>query len=335
MADSQAPLNFNPAELIRRVEDTEKRLQTKDAEIQVYKMLVSQMEEELAQAKKFKELHDKQSLDVDSMKSESEKTLTKAKSLLFEKAKIIKNQELQIEAFAQQIDSLKEVVRITKDLLQIRNLEIEQLETKISCIEAKTKAEQERYDLMRKKLETMIRHNGELKREYETQLCLFQALRERYNERELAKGVVEGLKQGINKIDSDNAVKTDPQSSATDDVNNDAKTTNNDLIEVKNQLDDTLSVLEKTLGLEQSKTQVPVDLKSNSNAPEADVVPEKTEQEPQKDEKTDSEEKTDNETKPEASSTLGSIISAIKSTVGLGSDDNRAEASNGEVVENK
>lgn len=90
-----------------------------------------------------------------------------------------------------------QVVRITKDLLEIRNLEIKQLENKISAIEGKMKCEHERYDLMHKKLEQMIRHNGELKREYETQLCLFSALRQRYSERELAKDVVDDLKEGI------------------------------------------------------------------------------------------------------------------------------------------
>lgn len=128
---------------------------------------------------------------MESLKSESEKTLTKAKSIIFERTKVIKNQELQIEAYNQQIESLKDVVRITKDLLEIRNLEVKQLEGKINCMEERMKAERERQDLMHKKLETMIRHNGELKREYETQLCLFTALRERYNERELARGVLD------------------------------------------------------------------------------------------------------------------------------------------------
>lgn len=128
---------------------------------------------------------------MESLKSESEKTLTKAKSIIFERTKVIKNQELQIEAYNQQIESLKDVVRITKDLLEIRNLEVKQLEGKINCMEERMKAEKERQDLLHKKLETMIRHNGELKREYETQLCLFSALRERYNERELARGVVD------------------------------------------------------------------------------------------------------------------------------------------------
>ncbi|XP_072400585.1 uncharacterized protein [Diabrotica undecimpunctata] len=208
MAEGQVS-NVNHEELLRKVDDLEKRLQTKDAEIQVYKMLMSQMEEEAAQAKKYKALHEKQTQDVDTLRTESEKTLTKAKSMIFEKTKIIKNQELQIEAFTQQIESLREVVRITKDLLEIRNMEVKQLEIKIESIEGKQKAEKERYDLMHKKLEMMIRHNAELKREYETQLCLFTALRERYNERELAKDVIDNLKTPpVLKIASQNETNT-------------------------------------------------------------------------------------------------------------------------------
>lgn len=152
---------------------------------------MAQLEEDLSKAQKLIDQSLKDAEEVDCLKSESEKTLTKAKSIIFERTKVIKNQELQIEAYNQQIESLKDVVRITKDLLEIRNLEIKQLEGKIDCMENRMKGEKERQDLLHKKLETMIRHNGELKREYETQLCLFSALRERYNERELARGVVE------------------------------------------------------------------------------------------------------------------------------------------------
>lgn len=120
--------------------------------------------------------------------------LTRAKELLFEKTKICKNQELQIEALNQQISSLKEVVNITKDLLDIRNLETKHLQEKLEGMESKIACEKERHELMNKKLERMIEMNGEVKREYETQLVLFKALREKYNERELARGVVDELR---------------------------------------------------------------------------------------------------------------------------------------------
>ncbi|XP_018568868.1 paramyosin [Anoplophora glabripennis] len=176
-----------------KLAEYEKKFQEKDKEIENYKKRVAQLEDELAKAQKLILQSVKESEEVDALKSESEKTLTKAKSIIFERTKVIKNQELQIEAYNQQIESLKDVIRITKDLLEIRNLEVKQLEGKINCMEERMKGEKERQDLLHKKLETMIRHNGELKREYETQLCLFSALRERYNERELARGVVDTM----------------------------------------------------------------------------------------------------------------------------------------------
>lgn len=140
----------------------------------------------------------KESEEIAVLKSKTENTLTRAKEMIFEKTKIVKNQELQIDALNQQIVSLKEVVSITKDLLEIRNLEVKQLEIKMQCMEDKIAAEKERQDLLHKKLEHMIRHNGELKREYETQLCLFSALRERYSERELARDVLNNATASAN-----------------------------------------------------------------------------------------------------------------------------------------
>ncbi|KAL1516442.1 hypothetical protein ABEB36_000360 [Hypothenemus hampei] len=178
-------------------EDLHKILKEKDEEITGLKVKLASMESVVEEAQKVKELKNKQSEEVLALKHQSEGILTKAKAMIFENTKVIKNQELQIEALGQQNESLKDVVNITKDLLEIRNLEVKQLENKINAMENKVKAEKERQDLLHKKLETMIRHNGELKREYETQLCLFNALRERYNEKELAQGVVDDLRNEV------------------------------------------------------------------------------------------------------------------------------------------
>lgn len=155
------------------------------------------MEMEVAEAQKLKTQKNKQTEEVQALKTQSEGILTKAKAMIFENTKVIKNQELQIEALGQQNESLRDVVNITKDLLEIRNLEVKQLEDKITTMENKVKAEKERQDLLHRKLETMIRHNGELKREYETQLCLFNALRDQYHEKRLAEGIVKDLRQEV------------------------------------------------------------------------------------------------------------------------------------------
>lgn len=178
-------------------QEFEKALKLKDIEIENLKQKLAVMELEVAQVQKLKAQKSKENEEVQALKIQSEGILTKAKSMIFENTKIIKNQELQLEALGQQNESLKDVVRITKDLLEIRNLEVKQLEGKINTMEEKVKAEKTRQDLLHQKLETMIRHNGELKREYEAQLCLFNALRERYRERELAQGVVGDLRVDV------------------------------------------------------------------------------------------------------------------------------------------
>lgn len=156
------------------------------------------MHEQIGEAKKQNQKNAVDSNAVDVIKRKSEEMLTRAKDVIFEKTKIVKNQELQIEALTQQISSLKEVVRITKDLLEIRNVEVKHLQEKIDGMEAKIHSEKDKHNLIQSKLEKMVQLNCELKREYETQLCLFSALRERYNERELARNVLTDLRNENN-----------------------------------------------------------------------------------------------------------------------------------------
>lgn len=206
--------------------------QMKDLEISSLKKRVSELESQLEEAKKLIQKHLLEVNEVDLLKMKSADTLTKAKSVIFENTKMIKNQELQIDALNQQVESLRDVVKITKELLEIRNLEVDQLEAKIHCMDEKYKAEKERQDLMHKRLEQMIRHNGELKREYETQLCLFKALRERYDERELAKGLVDNLKSEI-KIEKGN--KTDQNETVNNSVQQEQLEKPNDIDNLNDQ----------------------------------------------------------------------------------------------------
>lgn len=48
--------------------------------------------------------------------------------MIFDKTKMVKNQELQIEALTTQVQSLKDINVITKDLLEIRNSEVKAME---------------------------------------------------------------------------------------------------------------------------------------------------------------------------------------------------------------
>ena len=82
------------------------------------------------------ELKQKQFMNITSaefeeyrtIKNHSEEMLTKAKGLIFDQSKVCNNQELQIQALNQQIGALKEVLALTKSLLQIRDMEVTQLQ---------------------------------------------------------------------------------------------------------------------------------------------------------------------------------------------------------------
>ncbi|XP_023021802.1 uncharacterized protein [Leptinotarsa decemlineata] len=268
MAESQVVNSSD--ELLKKVADYEKLLQQKNQEIENYKKRIAAMETEVAQAQNMKVQRAKENEEVNALKVESEQTLTKAKSIIFERTKVIKNQELQIEAYSQQIESLKDVVRITKDLLEIRNLEVKQLENKINCMEERIGAERERQDLMHKKLETMIRHNGELKREYEAQLCLFTALRERYSERELARDVVENMK--ANKAPEVTAPIVNGVEESTSNLENNDKS--EPIIECEKQ---NSSELEQPSGTENEATETPNSMETVSNTVASDTSPENVE----------------------------------------------------------
>lgn len=106
--------------------------------------------------------------------------VTQASGVIFEKTKQCQNQELQIQALTEQVKSLKEIVSITKDMLEIRNMEVKQLQDKLDVMDLKFAAEKDRHALMHAKLDRMIKINADLKTEYETQLALFLELQKNY-----------------------------------------------------------------------------------------------------------------------------------------------------------
>ncbi|KAL4719338.1 hypothetical protein ACJJTC_009764, partial [Scirpophaga incertulas] len=107
--------------------------------------------------------------------------LSKAKGMIFDKAKMVKNQELQIEALNTQVQSLKDINMITKDLLEIRNSEVQAMEERLQAMEARFKAEKERHSLVLQRAQTSATLNDDLRKEYETQLAIFKELREKYD----------------------------------------------------------------------------------------------------------------------------------------------------------
>lgn len=107
-------------------------------------------------------------------KSDDDDTLTRAKELLFEKTKICKKQELQLEALNNQIEANKEVLDITKDMLNLKNIENDHLQSQLEQSKLRAKSERDRYLLYEKKFNLSKQKEDALTKEYETQRTIFK-----------------------------------------------------------------------------------------------------------------------------------------------------------------
>jgi len=109
--------------------------------------------------------------------------LGKVIELLKDKSSVCSNLEKQNTALMLQTNSLKDVVAITKDLLSIRNMEVDHLHVDIKSMEEKINQERERHNNMLNRMSEAIKLNEGLKAEYQRQLELFNNLRSRYEEK--------------------------------------------------------------------------------------------------------------------------------------------------------
>lgn len=109
--------------------------------------------------------------------------LTKASEQLKDKTDMCDNQEKKNIALTNQIESLKEVVNITKDLLNIRDMEVHHLQSDVESMEGKIQEERQRHNSMITKMEEAVKLNSDLKEEYQNQLRIFQELKTRYEEK--------------------------------------------------------------------------------------------------------------------------------------------------------
>lgn len=83
------------------------------------------------------------------------------------------------------MQSLKEVLEVTKDLLDIRNAETAQLEAKMDTMDMRLKAEKEHQKLTDKKLTIAKKLYDDLRTEYECQSRIFKELRGNYEKKNL------------------------------------------------------------------------------------------------------------------------------------------------------
>lgn len=161
-------------ELEREFAASENKKQIKKLQIELEdaieaKKRVAELEKEIQILKNRSE-----SDDLKRMRAKHEDLLTKAKDLLFEKTKLNKQQEVKIEALENQVVQLKEVISITKDMLEIRNSEAKHLNQRFETIELRLKAEKDRQGLMEKKLGLSQQLYADLKKEYDLQSGLFR-----------------------------------------------------------------------------------------------------------------------------------------------------------------
>lgn len=115
--------------------------------------------------------------------SELRVALTKAGELLKDKTDLCENQEKKNIALTNQVESLKEVVAITKDLLNMRNMEVQHLQSDVELMEGKISEERQRHNSMIKQMDEAVKLNSDLKEEYGTQLKIFQELKNKYEEK--------------------------------------------------------------------------------------------------------------------------------------------------------
>lgn len=78
------------------------------------------------------------------------------------------------------VESLKEAVSLTKDMLMIRDMEIRDLTERMEAMTVKFSAEKDRKNLMERKIQLSDKLNSDLKAEFKAQKEIFNILRDQY-----------------------------------------------------------------------------------------------------------------------------------------------------------
>ncbi|XP_050520519.1 uncharacterized protein LOC126893971 [Daktulosphaira vitifoliae] len=112
-----------------------------------------------------------------------QKFLVKVIDLLKEKTDRCSTQEKHIEALTLQTKSLKEVVQITKHMLEIRNTEVNHMSEDLESLQAKINDERNRHGAIIEKMNQAAKLNDELRAEYKQQSERFEKMRVKYDER--------------------------------------------------------------------------------------------------------------------------------------------------------
>ncbi|KAH8243609.1 hypothetical protein KR032_008766 [Drosophila birchii] len=121
--------------------------------------------------------------DAPKSRQEQEELLVRAKTLLFEKTKVNKQQEQQIAVLKNQVESVKDVLQVTKDMLQLKTTECDHTQARLEKSQQWIKAEQDKCALTEKKLVISKSVYDKLRAEYDTQSKIFKELKAAYEQK--------------------------------------------------------------------------------------------------------------------------------------------------------
>ncbi|KAM7363519.1 uncharacterized protein ACRADG_000392 [Cochliomyia hominivorax] len=161
----------------KRIGALRKELEESLAENEKLKKKVTQLEQSLKQSVMLG------GVDAPKTRQDQEELLLKAKTLLFEKTKVNKQQEQQIATLKNQVEAMKDVVQVTKDMLNLKTAECEHMQTRLEKSQLWIKAEHDKCAITEKKLAISKNVYDKLKTEHELQTKIHRELKEVYEQK--------------------------------------------------------------------------------------------------------------------------------------------------------
>ncbi|XP_073817726.1 uncharacterized protein [Musca autumnalis] len=173
----------------KRMSALRKDLEEALSENEKLKRKVNQLEQSLKQSVMLG------GVDAPKTRQDQEELLLKAKTLLFEKTKVNKQQEHQIATMKTQVDAMKDVVQVTKDMLNLKTAECNHMQERLNKSQLWVKAEQDKCTILEKKLQISKNVYDKLKTEHELQTKIHRELKTVYEEKvKLLNDTIEKLK---------------------------------------------------------------------------------------------------------------------------------------------
>ena len=113
-------------------------------------------------------------VDAPKSRQEQDELLLKAKTLLFEKTKVCKQQEQRVAVLKNQVEAMKDVVQVTKDMLNLKNAECDHMQVRLEKSQQWIKAEKDKCAITEKKLIISKGVYDKLRAEYDIQSKIFK-----------------------------------------------------------------------------------------------------------------------------------------------------------------